>query len=568
MHEASSAYIRFFEKSVGSIFKQTELPTILYQDTLTPLLGYDATKWAVESTTELSVQLLNGWEFSQQDYSMHAMHYIVKVENGGSNSTSRIIFRMFPVVKPYSYSYLQKSGTSMYSEFSFLRLHSGFVYSSDFSDVAGRVTLYSHSTSQKYFTSNFDAAGREEAIWAESRRRYIDVSDTDSICMVLRDSTHLVTYSMAYPFLPATLHKFEFSQGFKQCTYFYGKYIMLGNDMIVYYLMEDGTLSQIFDTEIDTNESVLLVAHPDQSVCYVLGGSKQIIIDRSFNCTVVESSWSGIADGLRYTNFDYDGNVWVGSQKRSKTTLDVLLEIPAGGICNFSYFAGSDGTAYDLSGNVLNNVASQFVSAVHQSNLIWKYPQAVGFPYCKEDMARLSNAETWFGRSTADGTIQEYNGTNAIPIVTDPSTGKQVALIADGVQISFDDSDGKVLNTNDYFYFTVARGVVKDALNKAELRMQFDMLDYYKCTNEFTISSVTHFVPEKNHYDFWDMSTTVFDCKYVTSGGYVPLTIITTGTPTIGQVLISTTGSLTFNVGDVGRIVTVEYYVAKDPYVT
>ena len=564
---ATTAPIRFFQKCVGSIFKQTELPVITYSDTLSPLLGYDASKWAILSTTELFVQLLNGWEFSQQKHSAHMMHYIVKVQTGGTNSEAKLIFRMFPVVKPYSLSSWQTSGSSAYSEFSYLRIYNGVLYSSDSNSLSDEQALDAHSWGYKF--SGFSSLGRETAIWADARRRLIDTSDTDAICMVLKDATHLVTYSFAYPFLPATLHEFEFSQNFKQCTYFYGKYILLGEDMLVYYLMPDGTLSVVTDTEIDPSEMVLLVSHPDQDILYVLGGSKQIIIDRDFNKVVVESAWSGLAEGLKYTNFDCDGNVWVGAQRRNKTTLAVMNEIPSGGICNFTYFAGSDSVAYDLDGNVLNNVPVQFISSPQQSNIIWKYPQAVTVPYCKEDFARLSNAETWYGRSTADGTIQEYNGTNAIPISQDPVTGKYVALLSDGVQIVFDDAGGeKTLHQNDYIYFTVARGVVKDALNKAEIRVHMDMLDYYKCVTEFTISSAINYIPEKNHYDFWDMSTTVFDCRYVTESGNIPLTIITTGSPTIGQALIASNGAITFNIADVGRIVEIEYYVAKDPYVS
>jgi len=556
--------IEINKMSVSSMFKQTEEMSYTSTNT-TPLLDYVSAKWAVESTSAISVQLLSGWTYYNEVNSQHALHYVVKAVVGGNNDSAKLIFKCFPYVNSGVPSYLQVSGVSMYSEFIraykssqniiFDLIPSNFSYG-----------FSAGSYAQYYFGGHalYDKPTSYVSLWTDSRRKDIDNSETDAITMLLKDATHLGVYHHFLPWVPETIAEFTFEQNFKQCTYFYGKYILLGEDMKVYHLMDNGTLVQILDSGIDPSETVMLVSHPDQDLCYLLGGSKQFIIDRDLDYTMVESAWSGLAEGLRYTNFDCRGRVWVGKQCRSKTTLEEIHSIAAGGICNFTYFAGSDSVCYDLDGNALSNIPATFISYVHYSNLIWKYPQAVEVPWGEEDFKRQSNRDVWYGRNTSTGELEPYDETNAIPIELDEADNES-CLLSDGVRfVVCDSSGGNILHESDVFYFSVATGIIKDVLSKVEIRFCLDSLDYIKSTNEFTISSATHNVPEFDDDDFIQISNTVFDCTI----NSLPATIITSGSPTQGQVHVNTNGTLTFNTADIGVIANIEYYVAKDPYVS
>jgi len=553
-----------YDIDVSSVFKQISEVSYTSSDT-SGLLGYNSNNWALESTTEVSVQLLNGWEYALQEFSQHAIHYVLKVETGGTNDYAKLIFKSFPYLVSNPTIYLQTSGKSMYSEFLPTYLYSGNITSR----ILGTSTVGGNPITDTYYTyyiyHHFKSSPDTNAgIWLDSRRKDIDNSETDAITMLLKDATHLGVYHHFLPWVPETIAEFTFEQNFKQCTYFYGKYILLGEDMKVYHLMDNGTLVQILDSGIDSSETVMLVAHPDQDLCYLLGGSKQFIIDRDLDYTMVESAWSGLAEGLRYTNFDCRGRVWVGKQCRSKTTLEEIHSIAAGGICNFTYFAGSDGVCYDLDGNALSNIPATFVSYVHYSNLIWKYPQAVEVPWGEEDFKRQSNRDVWYGRNTSTGELEPYDETNAIPIELDEADNES-CLLSDGVRVVFNDNAGtRVLSEGDFIYFTVARGIIKDVLRKIELRSFIDLRDYHAGTNEFTISSATHYVPEYDDPDFINISTVVFNCTI----NSLPATIITSGSPTQGQVHVNANGTLTFNTADIGVIANIEYYVAKDPYVS
>lgn len=546
-----------YYKSVSSIFKQTVLNSYTTSNT-SALLGYTSANWAVESNSIVSVQLLNGWEYSSEENSQKAIHYIMKIETSGNNASAKLIFKKFPYMLNNPL-YLQTSGKSMYSEFVRIYLLNTNTIKQDFFISEPAYDINNGFSFSPGFRNNSKPVG----IWCESRRKDIDNSETNAVTMLLSDATHLTTYNHFVVWPPETLHTFTFAQNIKQCTYFYGKYIVLGEDMKVYYLMPEGTLQLIIDTEIDNSESVFLVSHPDQDYCYLLGGSKQIIMDRDLNYVVVDSAWSGISEGLRFTNFDSRGRVWVGAQCRAKATLEIVRTIAEGGICNFTYFAGSLGNCYNLDGELLNNVPITFNSYVLLSNLIWKYPQAVEVPFSEEDFYRIHNRNVWYGRNVATGALEIYDNTNAIPI-TDDGVGNECVELSDGVKVVIDDAGGTLqLHANDYIYFTVAQGMIKDELNKVELMVHDDIRNFFRSTDEWTISSANHNVKEYDDADFIYLDTTVFDCAI----NNVPAAIITSGSPTKGQVLIVSTGTLTFHTSDIGLIAKIEYYVAKDPYV-
>ena len=231
-----------YDIDVSSVFKQISEVSYTSSDT-SGLLGYNSNNWALESTTEVSVQLLNGWEYALQEFSQHAIHYVLKVETGGTNDYAKLIFKSFPYLVSNPTIYLQTSGKSMYSEFLPTYLYSGNITSRILgtSTVGGNPT--SNTSDTYYIYHHFKSFPDTNAgIWLDSRRKDIDNSETDAITMLLKDATHLGVYHHFLPWVPETIAEFTFEQNFKQCTYFYGKYILLGEDMKVYHLMDNGTL--------------------------------------------------------------------------------------------------------------------------------------------------------------------------------------------------------------------------------------------------------------------------------------------------------------------------------------
>lgn len=552
---------------ISTIFKQSILPPYTYTNT-TALLSYSSlTPGQIISISSVS---FNGfWQFSSKKDSQQSIHYILKVTNTGGNNVSKLIFKTLPYINTTSIPYYIQitSQKSMYSEFMHTYYLSGNIYFQELgpntvsrSILTCQYPYYPYCTGYSIYNDNWK--NNTPGIWCDSRRQSIDTSDTEAITMLLATNRNLKVYNHYAFWLPELIQDITFITDIIQCTYFYGEYILLSNDMKVYHLLENGSLELLLDTQLTNQTNMILVTHPDQDYCYLFAQNNQYVFDRNLDCVQQTTiAWQNLTGGFLNTNFDTNGYVWESNNKRSESTLELILSLPQGR-CNFTYYAASNGTSYSLSGVQLLNVPYQeYNTNVYLQNLLWKYPQAAEVPLSVEDFVRLENKDVWYGRNLSTNQIEEYVASpdNSIPVINN-----QVE-IQDNVIVHFDDDP--ILGTmnlvkDEYIYFTIQRGYIKDEGNEIEVRASIDLGDYHKVTYSYILDAgnLVYTIPEanlNNYPNFVSMNTNVFDC---TLNGLYQQMIILTGTPTTGQVKLESIGIITFQSADIGYTVEFSYY--------
>jgi hypothetical protein len=522
----------FYDRNVSTIFVQDEEPT--------DYLTYDEESLGT-SNVEMSVSLLSGWEYNKTDtWSTRTMSYVLQIVDGGANGTATFKFKRVPYLVETNY-YTDSSYTSMYSE-----------------------ALYILKNSTQVHFLNGQPPKEHDALWAETRRKDPAVSN-EFVTLMLADDRTLQYFEWIQP-LEYEKVEYDLSIPCKQVTWFNGDIILLGLDMKLYRYLPASGMSEIYSTSFNTWDDVMLVTHPDQTYCYLIGGSSQVILDATFTPTVVSETWSGLEQGLGYTNFDVNGKIWVGNVRRSEADLSVEYTHPVPALCNYTYLGSSDGTCYALDGTEYSNVPTAFGTNLYTANLRWRYPQWVMVPYNANDFEAMSEQETWWGYDVIAEEFVEYDGTNAIAIPdTNVETGYASVEITDGVQINFDDDSGvRQMTADDFIYFTVAQGYIKDALSEVNIKLLLSQYNYTQESIDITVSGTTYDIPEQGESDFKHMNTTIV-IGHWDNDTDVPASFTTSDTtPASGTVYISSTGDLIFNAADVGRVFYMDYFVAYE----
>ena len=522
----------FYDRNVGSIFIQNEEPT--------DLLTFDEELMG-DSNMDINISLLSGWEYNKTDlWSSRILHYVLKITNDGANGTAKFVFKKKPYITN-TVKYTNSSWNSFYSE----ALHG----------------LINQSTGKVHWL-NGQLPKEHDALWAETRRKDPDVSNK-YVTLMLPDDRTLQYFEWIQP-LEYEKVEYTLSIPCKQATWFNGTIILLGLDMKLYRYLPESGLNELYSTSFNAWDDVMLVTHPDQDYCYLLGGTSQVIINSSFTVSVVSETWSGLEQGLGYTTFDVNGKIWVGNVRRSEVDLSVEYTHSVPALCNYTYLGASDGTCYALDGSEYANTSSEFATDLYTSDLRWRFPQAVLTPYNANDFESMTNQDIWYGYNLITEEFEEYDGSNAILIpATDLSSGYASVEIVDGVQLNFNDDNGvRSMITDDIVYFTVAQGYVKDDLTQLQLKLLLSSKNYTYHSVNMTIVSTEYDITESGGTDFLDMNTTII-IGYWDNDVDFPITFTTSDTTLESDyVYVNTDGSMIFNATDVGRIVTIEYYVA------
>jgi hypothetical protein len=187
-------------------------------------------------------------------------------------------------------------------------------------------------------------------------------------------------------------------------------------------------------------------------------------------------------------------------------------------------------------------------------------------PYNANDFEAMSEQDIWWGYDVVSEEFVEYDGTNAITIPeTNIETGYASVEIMDGVQINFDDDSGvRQMTADDFIYFTVAQGYIKDALSEVNIKLLLSQYNYTQESIDITVSGTTYDIPEQGETNFKHMNTTIV-MGHWDNDEDVPATFTTSDTtPASGTVYINSAGDLIFNATDVGRVFYMDYFVAYE----
>lgn len=525
---------QFQDRNVSTIFLQKTEPTNLLSYSV-DLLG--------DSSTEFSVSLLNGWTFNKTDtWSGRTMSYLLKVIDGGVNGEASFIFRRIPYIQGNSY-YANSSWGSFYSE--------------------ALYGLLNRSTNKAHWLGG-QPTNEYTALWAETRRKDPTVKDL-YVTLMLPEDRKLHYFEWIQPVEYERI-EYDLPIPCKQVTWFNGEIILLSLDMKLYRYLPASGMTEIYDTSFNSWDDVMLVTHPDQTYCYLIGGTSQVILDSDLVASVVTETWSGLEKGLGYTTFDVNGKIWVGNVRRSEVDLSVEYTHDVPALCNYTYLASSNGNCYSLEGELYENTPATFASDVYVANLRWRYPQTVLVPYNHNDFVAMTEQNIWWGYDSATEEFVEYNGTNAIPIPdTDPVSGLASVVIKDGVQINFKDEGGaRTLVADEYIYFTVAQGFIRDALSNVTVKLLLERYNYIQKYIDVLIAGTTLDIPERGATGFRHMNTTIIQGYWDNDVDMRASFTTSDTTPNSGQVYINSNGSLIFNALDVGRVFYMDYFVAYE----
>ncbi|MHA1329502.1 MAG: hypothetical protein ACTSR2_00360 [Candidatus Hodarchaeales archaeon] len=565
------------EKSVSSVFNTTTIPI-----TTKEFLSYN-TEEIGQSLAKISINLLSGWTYNENKYSSRALHYLIKITQSGGLGEAKFVWTKLPISiretppEPDSNwwgheNYALVDATSLYSE-------AIPIYFQDANTIRCYTTTFEFNdpierykpTPLFYLDSN--------AIWAESRRRNPETKDVYVFLALRPDKKTIVAFESYFEFEPEKILEVEMPFDVKQVTWFNDRIIVLedSDPYRIHVLDLDTTTTQIAETSIAQGSEVLLVAHPDQDVCYLFGEDEQWIIYDDLSHETTTFDLTGLVS-FTYLQFDIDGNVWFGGSKRDKQLLTELVNVP-NARCNYTYIAvdNGDGTysAFHLDGTTpIYNLPEEYLGPLFWSNIAYKYPQKVLTPYNATDLQLLTQngdltSPHWYGWDGSSWVDFDEQNSRLID-----STSIE---IEDGVELNFDFTEGGFVE-NEYFYFTVVEGIVKDSLSEVEVKRVFDLRfwEYHYIDIALVLSNLidngdgtySYYVPESANANFWELDTflakaTFDDPEQVGAG--VDAELITGGTPTSGQVHVETsTGKLTFAQEDIGRTFQMHYYVVID----
>lgn len=551
-----------YDKTVSSVFNTTTMPS-----TTDEFLTFSAEELG-QSLAKVSVQLLGGWAYNQNEHSSRAVHYVLKITKSGGLNEAEFVWTKLPInITP---AYYKPNKTSIYSE-------SIPMYFNDSSTIRcyNLIDPGSYTRSTLFFIDS-------SAIWAESRRRVPSVKDVYVYLALRPDKRTVVAFETPYEFEPEKIFETTLSFDAKQVTWFNNKIIVLEDkDPYAIHILDlDGTVTKVADTTIPQGSNVLLVAHPDQDVCYLFSENEQWILYSDLTHETTTFDLTGLIS-FNHLQFDIDGYVWFDGSKRDKQLLTEVLNVP-NARCNYTYIAvdNGDGTysAYHLDGTTpIYNLPTEAMSVLFWSGVAYRYPQKVVVPYNATDLQLLSqNGDLlnpyWYGW---DGTQWvHYDGSNARLI--DSTTIE----LEDGVQLTFDFSNGGFAQ-DEYIYFTVAEGIIKDALSEVEIKRVFDLRfwEYHYIDISLSLSNsdiidngdgtYSYYIPEASNTTFWELDTflakATFDDPEQNGSGMGAEIVTDSGDLASGKVLVDTaTGKLTFVQDDIGRTFQMHYYVIVD----
>ena len=551
----------YFNKSVSSIFNTKTLPT----DSMT-LLDYDETQLG-ESLAKFSVQLLSGWTYNNTKHSCRALHYIIKITQGGGLNTAQFVWTKLPY--SVSTTYYKPDKPSYYSEaLPFYQYDATTIKVYD--QVITSEGIGSHSTL---------ALPISEGIWCESRRKDPTQKDYYIFLVVRSNKRTIEVFETPWEFEPEKIFSYTADFDIKQATWFNGRIILLeDSDPYTLHVLDlDGTITQIAETSIPQGSTVILVSHPDQDVCYLLGENEQWILQTDLTTETTTFDLTGLIS-WDHIQFDIDGYVWFDGSKRDKNLLTEVLNVP-NARCNYTYIAVDNGddtySAYHLDGTTeIRNIAEEAKSQLFWTGVAYRYPQKILYPYNATDLQLFTDngdltAPHWYGWDGSQWV--DYDGNN--PRTIDSTTIE----LEDGVQLTFDFSQGDFVQ-DEYFYFTVAEGIIKDALSELEIKKVYDLRFWEYHYIDITVATptvvdngdgtYTYTIPEAANANFWELDTFLMQATFddpEQNGSGVDAEIITSGTPTQGQVLIdSDAGTVTFAEADIGRTFQMHYYVVID----
>jgi len=544
-----------YQKSVSSIFNTKTVPL-----TSDDFLTYQ-TEELGDSLATFTVQLLSGWAYNDTTYSCRAVHYLLKITKGGGLNTAQFVWTKVP----YSVgtSYYKPDKTSFYSE-----ALPYYQYSST------TIRAYAYSIQQGSF---FYLAS--DGIWCESRRKDPTQKDYYIFLVVRSNKRSIEVFETPWEFEPEKIFSYTADFDVKQATWFNGRIILLeDSDPYTLHVLDlDSTITQIAETSIPQGSTVMLVSHPDQDVCYLLGETEQWILQTDLTTETTTFDLTGLIS-WDHIQFDIDGYVWFDGSKRDKNLLTEVLNVP-NARCNYTYIAVDNGddtySAYHLDGTTeIRNIAEEAKSQLFWSGVAYRYPQKILYPYNATDLQLFTDngdltSPNWYGWDGSQWVA--YDGNN--PRTVDSTTIE----LEDGVQLTFDFSQGDFVQ-DEYFYFTVAEGIIKDALSELEIKKVYDLRFWEYHYIDITVATptvvdngdgtYTYTIPEAANANFWELDTFLMQATFddpEQNGSGVDAEIITSGTPTSGQVLIdSDAGTVTFAEADIGRTFQMHYYVIID----
>lgn len=587
------------EKSVSTVFNTTTIP-----ETSKEFLSYD-TEELGQSLAKINVNLLSGWTYNENKYSSRALHYLIKITQSGGLGEAKFIWTKLPISireeSPFDTTdtswghenYAEVDATSLYSE-------AIPIYFLDAETIRCYTNLLKFYDPITYDSPEVLFYLDSSAIWAESRRRNPETKDVYVFLALRPDKKTIVAFESYFEFEPEKILEVEMPFDVKQVTWFNDRIIVLedSDPYRIHVLDLDTTTTQIAETSIAQGSEVLLVAHPDQDVCYLFSEDEQWIIYDDLSHETTTFDLTGLVSFI-YLQFDIEGNVWFAGSKRDKQLLTELINVP-NARCNYTYIAvdNGDGTysAFHLDGTTpIYNLPEEYLGPLFWSNIAYKYPQKVLAPYNATDLQLLTqngdlSSPHWYGWDGSNWV--DYDGQNSRLI---DSTSIE---IEDGVELNFDFTEGGFVE-NEYFYFTVAEGIIKDSLSEVEVKRVFDLRfwEYHYIDITLTLSNLidngdgtySYYVPEYNNANFWELDTFLLKATFddpEQNGSGIDAEIITEGTPSSGQVLIGMkvipsthyrlygsdgyataytgTGKLTFAQEDIGRTFQMHYYVVID----
>ena len=549
-----SAAEEFYQKNVSSIFNTTTLPTSSAE-----LLTYN-TEELGQSPASFTVELLSGWTYNDTTYSCRAVHYILKITKGGGLNTAQFVWTKLPY--SVSTSYCKPNKTSYYSE--------SLPFYQDNSTI---IKPYAYTPEGVLFRPQSDG------IWCESRRKDPTQKDYYIFLVVRSNKRTIEVFETPWEFEPEKIFSYTADFDVKQATWFNGRIILLeDSDPYTLHVLDlDSTITQIAETSIPQGSTVILVSHPDQDVCYLLGENEQWILQTDLTTETTTFDLTGLIS-WDHIQFDIDGYVWFDGSKRDKNLLTEVLNVP-NARCNYTYIAVDNGddtySAYHLDGTTeIRNIAEEAKSQLFWSGVAYRYPQKILYPYNATDLQLFTDngdltSPNWYGWDGSQWV--PYDGNN--PRTIDSTTIE----LEDGVQLTFDFSQGDFVQ-DEYFYFTVAEGIIKDALSELEIKKVYDLRFWEYHYIDITVATptvvdngdgtYTYTIPEAANANFWELDTFLMQATFddpEQNGSGVDAEIITSGTPTSGQVLIdSDAGTVTFAEADIGRTFQMHYYVIID----
>ena len=588
------------------------------------------------SSAHLDVALLNGWTYNENGYSQRIMIYVIKIVEGGPVGTAKFVWTKFPFItknwlgRTGETSFVAWYGSAIrreyrwhnsleeifYSEIAPLYLTKPYYYNYPDSylldDTYVFYRLFAPEWVDYYWdqwhTGAYFAAWDGEkknaegwievpfgspkypvnaVVYAEARRRTPTSTDEfiSSALANVNGAGKIIAYDApgAIPF--AVLAEIDLPFEGRALGWMNGKYLVLSNDMKLYFVQLDGSVTHIVDTDIDPEaDNFFFFVHPDQDYGYLIGMSagvhKQYIVDTLGAVTVknVELPDYGKHCFMERTiAFDEDGNIWIRNKKYNKM-LELLYEHPCDVKVNYTHFVAYDGEkyeVYDIDGNKIDHLLDNSY-AMHLWNIYrgdWDiyvftmYPQSVVIPLNREDLKWLNRNGSlnpdemyWLGWDETNQEWVEYDGTNA-------RTVEEVVEIQDGVELHFDDENGALeYAAGDYFYFVVGYGIIKDMYSTAEFKLEFDLRDREEHTIDIYVNSTSYQVPEASDELFWGISDLIIEATWDHSD---PVTLVK-GDTTPEQDKVGydpETGTFYFNEADFGRTFQCRYIVYKEPAV-